>query len=138
MEQNMTTLSTTSTHEENLVRNENRDSLVSAKRSPKWPGVEHAHLKLFPTCAACGSSEKLNVHHKRPFHLHPELELDPNNLITLCMENDCHIYIGHGDDFKAYNPNVVEDAATVAANLSNLKQIITEVSATAKQNRLFE
>jgi hypothetical protein len=82
---------------------------------------------------------KLPVHHhKKPYHLHPELELDPNNLITLCMENLCHIDIGHGDSFKAYNPNVAEDASTVLANKEQLKRILAEVSVKAKQQRLFE
>lgn len=115
-----------------------RDSVlpVNTKRSPHWPAVEHKHLKMFPTCAACGSSTKLNVHHIKPFHLHPELELDPTNLITLCMENDCHIYIGHSDNFKLYNPNVVEDAAYILANKENFKKILLETAAKAKKNSL--
>ena len=43
--------------------------------------------------------------------MHPELELDPNNLITLCMgENSCHLDIGHGGSFRAYNQDVLDDA----------------------------
>ena len=122
----------------NLTKSLSRDTITGGKRSSKWPGVEHAHLKQFPTCAACGSAKHVQVHHMRPFHLHPELELDPNNLISLCMDNDCHIYIGHGDDFKAYNPNVKEDAAKVFAGKNNLKPVLTEVSAAAKKDRLFE
>jgi 5-methylcytosine-specific restriction protein A len=123
------------THLINLARNATRKLSEPASRSPEWPKVEHAHLKLFPTCAACGSNKRLQVHHIRPFHLHPELELDPNNLITLCMSpNDCHILIGHGDDFKAYNPNVQTDASKVKANVGLLK----EVAMAAKAARLFE
>ena len=54
------------------------------------------------------------------------------------MDNDCHLYVGHGDDFKAYNPNVQEDAAKVFANKNNLKSVLTEVTANAKKSRLFE
>lgn len=129
---------TTMRHQSNLERNENRDQETGGERSPEWPKVEKEHLSKFPTCAACGSTKHLNVHHMKPFHLHPELELDPNNLITLCMDNDCHLYIGHGDDFKAYNPNVLTDAKTVFDNKNDFKTVLTEVAQKAKQNRLFE
>ena len=73
-----------------LSKTTNRDAAVGhgKERSPKWPHVEKLHLKLEPTCAACGSSKKLNVHHKKPFHLFPESELDLNNLITYYGENN--------------------------------------------------
>ena len=29
------------------------------------------------------AKKKLNVHHVKPFHLYPQLELDENNLITV-------------------------------------------------------
>jgi 5-methylcytosine-specific restriction endonuclease McrA len=107
------------------------------ERSPHWPTVQHKHLKKFPTCAACGGGLNLNVHHKKPFHLFPELELEPTNLITLCMdgEKDCHIKLGHGSNFKAYNPNVVEDVATVKANFSI--ELLNETAVVAKKARLL-
>ena len=88
--------------QKDLSKTANRDEHVGhgKERSPKWPHVEKLHLKLEPVCAACGSSKKLNVHHKKPFHLFPELELDLNNLITLCMDKECHVKIGHGGNFK--------------------------------------
>ena len=109
---------------------------ITKERSPHWPKVEHDFRKTHPVCEACGSSVHLNVHHKKPFHLHPELELDPNNLITLCMDPtmECHIKLGHGGNFKAYNPNVVEDVAKVKAN----HQLLNEVAEKAKAARLFE
>ena len=62
-------------------------------------------------CRGCGTKKHLQVHHKKPFHLHPELELDPKNLITLCMDVwRCHIELGHSGDWKAYNPHVEDDA----------------------------
>ena len=51
-------------------------------RSGKWPALERDWLKVHPACAACGCRDRVSVHHKRPFHLHPELELKPTNLIT--------------------------------------------------------
>ena len=109
-------------------------SEITKPRSPHWPTVEKAHLRLEPICQACGTDKKLNVHHKKPYHLYPDLELEPTNLITLCMENKCHILLGHGDDFKDYNPNVEEDVKKVRENFS----LLTEVAEVAKKNRLSE
>jgi hypothetical protein len=101
-------------------------------RSDQWPSVRKAHLKANPVCAACGSSSFLQVHHIKPFHIEPNLELDPTNLITLCMsKNECHLTLGHGDDFKAYNPSIVSDAIQVHTDLSSLPV----VQARAKANR---
>lgn len=107
---------------------------IEKKRSPKWPEVEQAHLKIQPVCACCGSDKKLNVHHKKPFHLYPELELEPTNLITLCMDKECHLLLGHGDNFKDYNPNVDEDVKKVHDNMNLFESIAEE----AKKNRLTE
>ena len=116
-----------------------RDAAVGhgKARSSKWPGVEHTHLKNHPTCEACGGNVHLNVHHRKPFHLFPELELEPTNLITLCMEEgkDCHIKLGHGDNFKAYNPNVDEDVAAVKVNFS--LPLLEEYATKAKKARLL-
>lgn len=99
---------------------------IGEKRSSGWPKVEKEFLKTNSECAACGSTKHLNVHHKKPFHIDPSLELDVTNLITLCMDKDCHLLIGHGDDFKAYNPDVMNDASIVHADLSRFKEVIAE------------
>lgn len=83
------------------------------QRSPEWPAVAHAHLQREPGCAVCGhQGQGLQVHHIKPFHLYPELELDPNNLITLCelKGRTHHLLIGHLDDWESYNPQVRTDA----------------------------
>ena len=105
------------------------------ERSPKWPATQKRHLKKFPTCAVCNGTEHLNVHHKRPFHLFPELELEKTNLITLCMDGDkdCHIKLGHGGNFKAYNPDVEEHVAIVNADFT----LLEEYAKKAKKNRLL-
>lgn len=84
-----------------------------ATRSSKWSEVRYSFLKTNPTCAACGGTSNLQVHHKKPFHLFPALELDPTNFITLCEcpNRLCHIRVGHSWDWSMWNPNVVEDAA---------------------------
>jgi 5-methylcytosine-specific restriction endonuclease McrA len=80
-------------------------------RSPRWPAVRGAHLKRNPTCAACGTKDKLEVHHVHPFHLFPNLELEPSNLLTLCETGgNCHLFIGHHKLFKSYNLQARKDA----------------------------
>lgn len=101
-------------------------------RSPQWPHLEKQFKAEHPTCAACAGTDRLNVHHKKPFHLEPSLELDPDNLITLCMgKKECHLLIGHGDNFRAYNPDVAADAATVLAH----PDLFDAVAANAKSSR---
>lgn len=81
-------------------------------RSPEWPRVAQEHLSHEPACVVCGHRGKgLQVHHIKPFHLYPELELDPKNLITLCeiRGRTHHLLIGHLDDWESYNKRVRED-----------------------------
>ena len=88
---------------------------LSAKRSGKWPTAREHHLEQHPTCAVCGGKVKLEVHHKKPFHIHPELELDPTNFITLCEADkdgvNCHLLFGHLGNFKSLNDEVESDSA---------------------------
>ena len=112
-------------HGIHLVKHSLRDLGVDAKRSTHWPTVEKHFLVDHNFCAACGGTEKLNAHHIIPFHHDKSLELDPNNLITLCMnEKECHLHIGHCGSFKEYNPNVKRDAAEVLAHPEKFDAII--------------
>ncbi len=88
--------------------------LFGAVRSPRWAGVRSAHLKIHPACEICGKEKGLNVHHKQPFHLHPQLELDPTNLVTLCEDGgmNCHITFGHLGNFKSFNVDIDADICT--------------------------
>jgi 5-methylcytosine-specific restriction enzyme A len=85
-----------------------------SKRSGQWPKVRREFLKTNTSCAVCGGRLKLEVHHVRPFHMHPELELDPSNLIVLCENKkdgaNCHLLFGHLGSFKSFNASVREDA----------------------------
>jgi hypothetical protein len=85
----------------------------SSARSTHWHTVRAAHLIHHPCCEVCGAKKNLEVHHIKPFHENPELELDPSNLITLCENRDCksHITLGHLGNYKLSNPHVREDAA---------------------------
>lgn len=97
-------------------------SIESIPRSYQWRVFREDYLLDHPNCAACGTSKGLQLHHIKPFHTHPKLECDPNNVIQLCgfEGSGCHFYIGHDPDgphgpkkpnFKLSNPNVVADAA---------------------------
>lgn len=101
------------------------------KRSAHWPHVRAVHLHNNPTCEACGGSKALEVHHKRPFHLHPDLELDPGNLITLCEESghDCHFVFGHAGDWKGYVPTVEADAEKHLKDVKLSKELAVKPAA---------
>ena len=87
------------------------------KRSPLWRDLRNAFIKDHPFCAVCGATEKLEVHHKRPFHMFPELELVKSNLTTLCRGSgrfgmkSCHRFFGHHGRWKKMNPDIDSDAA---------------------------
>lgn len=90
-------------------------TLLGADRSNQWPKVRKEFLKTHSVCALCGTQKSLQVHHIKPFHLNPKLELEPSNLITLCTSKywgfNCHFVVGHGSNFKYENIQVVEDVA---------------------------
>ena len=86
-------------------------------RNPQWGKVRAAWLKNHNSCEACGVKVDLEVHHIKPFHTNPELELDPTNFITLCRNH--HLTLGHDPDgpkgpksrnWSKSNPNVKQDA----------------------------
>lgn len=79
---------------------------VFGSRSSEWNRIRLNFIKENPFCAWCKSTKLLNVHHIKPFHTWPELELKKTNLITLC-ENplfNCHFVLGHLSNWKSYNP----------------------------------
>ena len=87
-------------------------------RSSLWYGVAKA-FRARPgnnECACCPHKTTLNVHHIRPYHLHPELELEPTNFITLCRV--CHLLLGHLDNWHSFNVGVQKDAAGIAHKIA--------------------
>lgn len=96
-----------------------------SKRSSYWPTVRKEFLKEHPHCAVCGGTKKVEVHHKVPFHMAPERELDVTNLITLCEIKkkgvNCHLLFGHLGNYKRVNETVEEDAARWREKLVTVK-----------------
>jgi hypothetical protein len=92
-------------------------------RSSKWPALRKSFLESHPECAACGSKEDLEVHHVKSFHLNPDLELDPKNLITLCDKpgpDNHHMRVGHLNNWRLENPNVITDARKIRNSLKDV------------------
>ena len=82
---------------------------VAQGRSPKWPGERRVVLREQPTCEACGSRERPEVHHVVPFHRDKKLELVRRNLVVLCWA--CHFTLGHLRNWKSWNVSVRHMAA---------------------------
>lgn len=83
------------------------------KRSKDWPKVRDLHLKENPVCAVCGCKVGVEVHHIKPFHLYPELELETSNLISLCETKkygvNCHLFFGHLGNYRSENLHLLDD-----------------------------
>lgn len=96
---------------------------LKLNRSKDWPKVRKAFLEKNNFCNCCGGRNKLEVHHIKPFHLYPELELEESNLITLCEDGSdglvCHLAIGHLGSYKSYNLKVREDSEYLNNKLLN-------------------
>ena len=103
-----------------------RERLVKrVARSGEWPTVRKHFLEAHPHCIACGGTKRLQVHHEIPFKTDPTLELDPSNLVVLCMDSlDCHVRLGHSGSYRYYNPNIIQDAAIVLADPEKFETIV--------------
>ena len=90
------------------------DKLFGALRSSQWPRIRKEQLAKFPYCQICGKRglfKGLEAHHIQPFHLMPFLELDPENLITLCRTH--HYEWGHFFSWKSFNKDVKQDVLRI-------------------------
>lgn len=89
------------------------------RRSGRWPKVRAAWLKDHPTCEACGGTAHLNVHHRIPVHVQPELELRSDNLMTLCERPtwNCHLWVGHDGNWRQYRQHVDTAAGMIHEGL---------------------
>lgn len=95
--------------------------VYEVQRSSEWARVRKAFLEVYPVCEACGGTEHLEVHHVKPYHLFPSLELNPMNLMTLCdsPSRKCHFVIGHLTDWRSYNVDARADAAALRSKIEN-------------------
>jgi 5-methylcytosine-specific restriction endonuclease McrA len=57
--------------------------------SGEWRKVAREVKRRDGGCVRCNAVGDLHVHHVLSFAEHPELRLDPTNLLTLCRR--CHI-----------------------------------------------
>lgn len=94
-------------------------SATDSRRSPKWSALRNRFLADHPACCVCGA-KSTTVHHAKPFHLFPALELEESNLRSMC--DRCHLLIGHLGNFQNYNPDIDKhiktlNAAKVAADI---------------------
>jgi len=116
-----------------ILRSTFRETVKRHTRSPKWAKLEKEFVKHNPLCAACGAELRIQVHHIQPYHLHPELELEPKNLIQLCMgPNECHFLLGHGASWKAYSPSIVSLAHSARNDPVKLKKTQEKAKKTRK------
>lgn len=53
--------------------------------------------ELNPTCAFCGRTKNIHIHHIVPIWANPLLAWITTNFISLCSK--CHLYIGHNGDY---------------------------------------
>lgn len=88
-----------------------------ARRSSQWRKVRKEFIKEFPKCEICGSKKKCEIHHKVPFHIAPDLELEKSNLITLCRGH--HLLFGHLNSWSDFNFDIELDAKIWYYKLNN-------------------
>jgi hypothetical protein len=89
------------------------------RRSSGWHKVREEHLREHPKCECCGGVEQIEVHHKKPVSLFPELELEKENLMTLCEKRSCHLAIGHLYSYRSYNKDIETDVKMWREKVNN-------------------
>jgi hypothetical protein len=107
------------------------------RRNAAWERESHKHVKAHPRCEVCGEKLKivngrcnLEVHHRFPYHLYPEREMDPRYWHVLCRApHDCHRLWGHFGDFKLFNPLLKECIAIWAFMVRMAKAMLKAANA---------
>lgn len=113
------------------------NAVEESRRPAAVTEAQHKHLKAFPECAACGSTQECQAHHITPYNTDPAKGADPNNFITLCEHMggpEHHLHCGHGGDFKHDNLNVVADAKAIRSAKTDAER--TVILERAKANRV--
>jgi hypothetical protein len=71
--------------------------------------------KLAPWCAVCDcerdpvTGRQLDVHHKVPVHVNPDLACVQSNLAVMCRVH--HQWVGHPGGYRTYNSNWLDTVA---------------------------
>ena len=90
-----------------------------ASWSGKWRKAKRKYYKKHgKVCKCCGSKKNVELHHKLPRHLFPELALDEKNFIPLCNRKGvgCHFLLGHLQSYYTYNEKITEVAKFAREN----------------------
>jgi len=90
------------------------DYCHSVSRHPDWSYVARMYMIDEPNCRVCGKKGEA-VHHILPVHLRPDLELDRNNMATVCHR--CHLFVGHLDNWLSWNVSFNFDASRIRNNV---------------------
>lgn len=79
-----------------------QDRTFGAVRSHEWRYFRNMNIK--DKCEICGSKFFLELHHVFPFHIRPDLELDENNVVTVCRRH--HYEFCHFLNWKKFNIDI--------------------------------
>jgi hypothetical protein len=88
------------------------------------------------SCMVCGGTKTVQAHHLFPRHIWPQLMYREEFWVPLDRDNpvlDCHCLIGHGGDFKGYNPFCVAMAELLRPVLRANKNILAAIRAEDKR-----
>lgn len=129
----MTALLTHLRHAMRVHASEKHEAAKKKERPAAVTEAQHHYVKAHPACEACGCNVHVQGHHVVGYRDSAELAADPSNFISLCMgPSECHLLIGHGDDFHFNNPNVRADAAAALAHPEQLEAIRVRAKAARK------
>lgn len=85
--------------------NEDEEACILVPEGAAMANFRYQDLPM-KECAFCKRTVNLNRHHVYSQLAWPERRDDPSNLIVLCRS--CHQVIGHKNNWKKFNPYVVE------------------------------
>ncbi len=90
---------------------ESNSFLTILEHDYQWSKLAKTFIKTHNTCVLCTTLKNLEVHHKKPWQLFPDLRYNEKNLITLCRE--CHFRFGHCLNWKNYNDKIEELSSVI-------------------------
>ena len=91
--------------QEHIEREEAKEAYIIVPEGMAMANFRYQDLPM-KECAWCGRTVNLNRHHVYSQLAWPERRDDPSNIIVL--DRDCHKVLGHKNNWKKFNPYVVE------------------------------